>query len=356
MPPIRVRIPFLRTPSSDSTMHVPFENLKIQSPEHPPASAEGSALEPNTIKGRQRVAEGMIGRRRTVIDMQKAELSTLNSSRERYTKRLKAAKGQIAELEHRLQEDARTYKQAVAKRDQRIQTLEEELARTKELLTARTTELSGAQSFLSTADRRSEADVLGIVRDLNENIFQVAANLTEEWENLRPDKSSRFHIRNDEIDAFSQSFGPALVLHVLDRDPTAVTFLVQSCLCDFAVQVSSSWRYKRGFRTLSSLHKRLSTSGECTPHATNEMQLMHTRGTGNLIQVEVIDPQIPLQTVVRYRLDRSVSRGRPMAHRVIPVPSLFIRLCQDEGVQRVNNHRKFRNALGVGVYGGYHVL
>ncbi|KAF9783737.1 hypothetical protein BJ322DRAFT_1066836 [Thelephora terrestris] len=148
----------------------------------------------------------------------------------------------------------------MAKRDQRTQALEDELTRTKELLDARSKELSGAQSFLSTADRRSEADVLGIVRDLNENIFQVAANLTEQWEKHRPDRSSRFEIQKKDIDSFSQSFGPALVHHVLDRDSAAVTFLLQSCLCDFAVQASSSWRYKKEFETLSSIHERLSAS------------------------------------------------------------------------------------------------
>jgi hypothetical protein len=261
-PPVHVHLPPFNTLFNNSTMRIDIENLKIQSPEHLPASVEGSKLESSEVKGRQRVAEGMVGRRRTVIDTQKAELSMLSNLRERYLRKHRAAKERIAELEHRLEEDSRTNRRAVAKRDQRIQALEDELTRTNELLDARSKELSGAQSFLSTADRRSEADVLGIVRDLNENIFQVAASLTEQWEKYRPGRSSRFEIRKKDIDSFSQSFGPALVHQVLDRDSAAVTFLLQSCLCDFAVQASSSWRYKKEFETLSSIHERLSASGE----------------------------------------------------------------------------------------------
>lgn len=244
-------------------MHVPLENLNIQSQEHPPAPVEGTRLESDETNGRQRVGDSsMMGRRRTLIDNQRAELSRLNSWNDRYSRKYRSAKDRVAELEHQLGERSRAYNQAVAKRDQRIQALEDELTRTKELLAARTTELSGAQSFLSTADRRSEADVLGIVRDLNENIFQVAANLTEEWENYRSGRSSRFKISKENINAFSESFGPALVHQVLDRDSAAVTYLVQTCLCDFATRASSNWRHRDEFKTLNSIHERLSASGK----------------------------------------------------------------------------------------------
>jgi hypothetical protein len=72
----------------------------------------------------------------------------------------------------------------------RIQGLEERLKETEELLATRSAELSGAQTFLSTTDRLSEVEVLSIVRDLNENIFQVAVNLTEEWEKLDPPQAT----------------------------------------------------------------------------------------------------------------------------------------------------------------------
>ena len=44
------------------------------------------------------------------------------------------------------------------------------------LLATRSAEPSGAQAPLSTTDRLSEVEVLSIVHDLNENIFQVTVN------------------------------------------------------------------------------------------------------------------------------------------------------------------------------------
>ena len=62
--------------------------------------------------------------------------------------------------------------------------MQEQLKRVKEPLKARTAGLSGAQTFLSTADRLSEVEALGIIRDLNENIFQLAVGLTDVWGKL----------------------------------------------------------------------------------------------------------------------------------------------------------------------------
>jgi len=64
---------------------------------------------------------------------------------------------------------------------QRVWVVEERSRQTKELLVARSAELAEAQAFLSTTDNLSGEEA-GIVRDLNENMYQVAADLTEEWE------------------------------------------------------------------------------------------------------------------------------------------------------------------------------
>jgi hypothetical protein len=292
-PPIRGHLPRFNTPFSSNTMHYPpIEDLEIQPQERPPASVEATMLESET-KGRQRVTESMMGRRRTLLDNQKAELSKLKIWKERYERKYKSAKERITDLEHRLDEGSRTYNQAVAQRDQRIQTLEVELTRTKELLDARSKELSGAQSFLSTTDRKSEADVLGIVRALNENIFQVAANLTEEWENLRSSQSERFRVLKEDIEALSQSSSPALIHQVNYRRPVALTFLVQTSLCDFVTCITSSWEHNKELKILNSVYQHLSASGEYPSHGITETQLTHTRGTSNLRQMEVPDPQSP---------------------------------------------------------------
>jgi len=127
-------------------------------------------------------------------------------------------------------------------------------------LAIRSTELAGARSFLSTTDPISETDVLGIVRDLNENIFQIAANLTEEWEKLGPSQASGFAVTKRDIDPFSRLYGPVLIQSALDRDHAAVTFLVQSCLCYLATKFTSHWRHDQGLTMLGSVYETLSAS------------------------------------------------------------------------------------------------
>ena len=92
--------------------------------------------------------------------------------------------GRIAELESKIENMRGSYEGIVEGKIQDIRAMKERLKLTEGLLETRTAELTGAHAFLSTADRLSDVEVLGIVRDLNENIYQVAVNLTDEWEKL----------------------------------------------------------------------------------------------------------------------------------------------------------------------------
>jgi len=105
---------------------------------------------------------------------------------------------------------------------------------------------------------------LGIVRDLNENIFQAAATLTEEWEKLVSMQSTRVVMTEETLNAFSQFYGRTLTHRAFNLDPAAVNYLVQSCLCYLAAQITSGWR--RGhddggeLGILRSVYEHLSTS------------------------------------------------------------------------------------------------
>ena len=154
-----------------------------------------------------------------------------------------------------------------------------ELAKSNELSTARSAELATAQYFLSTTDRISEAEVLGIVRDLNENIIKIAASLTDEWGRIRsPQPNGKPTFTKKELDELVQLHGRTLVHRVRNRDPPAVAFLVQSCLCYAVTQITLGWRRdlsdERPWR-LGSVYKRLSTDGKHTSHAAIEVILMH---------------------------------------------------------------------------------
>jgi hypothetical protein len=248
-------------------MQLPLvENLTLDSQEPPQDPERGRVPESEEIEVQRIETEDLVGRQKARIEVQTAEIVRLRSSRERYVKRCREARERILELDHEFREIYRDHEQALKERDRRMRAIEDELTQTKELLAARSTELSGAQSFLSTTDRLSEAEVLGIVRDLNENIFQVAANITEEWEKLGPTRSRGFFISKEDIESLSDFHGAALVHHVLDRDPAAVTFLIQSYLCRIAADIASSWRrgHYEQLRPLDYVYKSLCKSGEHT--------------------------------------------------------------------------------------------
>ena len=134
------------------------------------------------------------------------------------------------------------------RRDDEIARLEREIERlreTGERSATRSAGPSGTHSFLFTTDRLSEKEVLNIVRDLNENIYQVAVSLTEEWERLDPPKTT------GQIDVGPRV--PVLVRLARNRDSMGLTFLLQSCLCSRAADMTLSWYL---------IYRRLSASSE----------------------------------------------------------------------------------------------
>ena len=176
-------------------------------------------------------------------------------------------------------DDLAFYSRELARTNDELARTKVELEKANELSTARLTELVRAQSFLSTTDRISEAEVLGIVRDLNENIIQLAANLTEEWGKLKsPQPNSKTIPTKEELDALLQFHGPTLVLRVRSRDPPAVAFLVQSCVCYAVTQITLGWRRDHSDEwpwMLGSVYKRLSSYGKHTSHAAIEVALIY---------------------------------------------------------------------------------
>ena len=319
------------TPPSDSKMHLPLEGLSIQPQEALHVSKEGRAVESEEVKGQQEAAESLEERQKVKIDAQKAEIFKLKGVREWYAKKYKGVKKRVAELEREIGKASVAHQETLEKQDQRIQVMADQLARTEELLATRSAELSVAQSFLSTTDRLSEAEVLDIVRDLNENIFQVAANLTEEWEKLGPSRASRFAIEQRDIDSFSRFYGPVLTQRALDRDPAAVTFLVQMCLCSLAVAIASSWRHDRELAELGPFYQRLSASGKHTSSAAGETQLTYPRGASHFIQVEVVDLHPPLPAAASFRFYHREHRGCSLDHRIVLVHSAFNGFCKQGG-------------------------
>ena len=348
-------LPYLPTPFGNNNMHLSLEELSIGSQEPLPVSEEGGAVEPEEVEGLERTTKSLEERQKVRIDAQKTEIIRLKGWKERYTRKYRGVKERVAELEHEIGKASEAHRETLEKRDQSTRAMADRLALKEELLATRSAELAVAQSFLSTADSLSEADVLDIVRCLNENVFQVAANLTEEWEKLGSSRADRFAIDQRDIEHFSRVYGPALVQQALNRDTTAVTFLVQSCLCTLATDIVSSWRHDRELAELEPVYQRLSASGKYTSRATGRRQLTYPRGTSNLGQMEVLDLQSPLSTTTSIRFDRGARRGCSLDHRVVLVHSPFGQFCKRGGGQGDRGHRTTRTPFEVHVHGGGHI-
>jgi len=239
------------------------ETPAIKTQESPPVPENREMPKCEEMKEQEREPD-LLEKQRAQIEAQSAEILRLRASREKYLEGYKGTKARVAKLETDIEDITETHKEAWKKWEQRIQTVEVELTQANDLLATRSKEFSGMQSFFSTTDRLSEAEVLGIVRDLNENIFQVAAKLTEEWgEYRRSPSSDRKRVPNDNIEPFSQTYGPTLVHRVRDREPAAVTFLIQSFLCDVVVQLASSWQHNKELSVLGTIYQRLyATEGQ----------------------------------------------------------------------------------------------
>ena len=177
---------------------------------------------------------------------------------EKLMEKCRRKEDRIVELKGKITEVHVSYWEAEETQTRRTRAMQTQLKQTEELLEARSAELSAAQVFLSTADRLSEMEVLSIVRDLNENIYQVAVGLAEEWEKLDPSQATT---RMD-ADQISRPDVPTLVRLARGQDATGLTFLLQTWLCFLAVDMTSSWGRHQESATLGSIYKCLAASGE----------------------------------------------------------------------------------------------
>jgi len=196
-----------------------------------------------------------IGGLKSLLDRERADTERL---KEGLLGRCKRRDDQIRGLEHKIEAMRISHRADMEGKIKDIQEVEERLKQTEGLLEARSEELSGTQTFLSTSDRLSEVEVLGIVRDLNENVYQVAVKLTEEWEKLESSKATG---RMD-VDPTSKPRAPVLVQLARNRDPLGLTLLLQSCLCYLVVNMTSSWDPHQELALLGSVYQSLSASGE----------------------------------------------------------------------------------------------
>lgn len=147
--------------------------------------------------------------------------------------------------------------------DPRVQELSTRLAEKEKLLKERTTELNAAQAFLTKVDAVSEAEVVGMVDNLNTLICSASGSLSDAWDQREPipgtlvDESDMEQVRND--------FGTLIFQQIEARDSVAVNLAIQMYLCRFIERTTASWGSGQVAGTLGDIYGMISTKGELHP-------------------------------------------------------------------------------------------
>ena len=270
------------------------------------ASTSKPPRRPEEVRGRDTTKSEEVRQLQKVIkDLEKrlerreAEMTRLRKEEEKLLARCKRRDDRITKAERETVQMRRSFQEDAQKRTKEIQALEERLKKTDELLASRSAELSETNTFLSTTDRLSEVEVLSIVRDLNEHIYQVAVGLTEGLEKLEPPRATTSRM---DVDLTPRSHTSAVAQPARNRDLAGLTFQLQSYLCSQAARMTSGWGRHHQLAILEPIYQRLSTSGEYLSSTPGNISLTHHRGASNLSQMEVVDPQVPFPTITRFHI------------------------------------------------------
>jgi len=107
------------------------------------------------------------------------------------------------------------------------------------LLSERTTELSAAQAFLTRVDAVSEAEVVGMVENLNTLISSASGALSATWDQREPVPGTL--VDEPDLQLIRDYFGDSMFEEVAARNPVAVTLAVDTYLVQFIERVTSGW-------------------------------------------------------------------------------------------------------------------
>ncbi|KIK58159.1 hypothetical protein GYMLUDRAFT_60747 [Collybiopsis luxurians FD-317 M1] len=137
------------------------------------------------------------------------------------------------------------YQLSVAQTD--IHRSQQKLAENQELLDARRRELEGAQAFLNTTDAYSGAEIVGMVKGFNAEVFQVAAFITDTIEESFHPRQSK-GCDSESLAVTEKYLGPRVVSflrHIagaaLEDQVTVVQNALQSGLNCLSYKVLRQW-------------------------------------------------------------------------------------------------------------------
>ena len=144
-----------------------------------------------------------------------------------------------------------------------MQELSTQLAEKDKLLRERTTELKAAQEFLTRVDAISEAEVMGMVDNLNALISSVSGVL-DSWDHRDPVPEALV----DELDIkqIRDNLGNPVFEQIVARNSVAVNLAIQMILGCFIERVTSGWGSGQASATLGEIYGMISTKGKLDPY------------------------------------------------------------------------------------------
>jgi hypothetical protein len=128
------------------------------------------------------------------------------------------------------------------------------------LLLERTTELKAAQAFLTKADDVSEAELVGMVENLNCLISSASGALLVALD--QEDLVLGTRVEDPDLKQANENLGSSTLGQVAVRNPTVITLAVQRHCCNFIERVTSGWGGGQAAWTLNEIYGMISTKGE----------------------------------------------------------------------------------------------
>ena len=128
------------------------------------------------------------------------------------------------------------------------------------LLSERTTELNAAQAFLTRADAISEAEVVGMIENLNALISSASGAVSATWDQQGPVPGTLFE--GPGAGPILDYFGSSVVEQIAAKNSVAINLAIQTCLGCFVERVTSGWGGGQAAGTLAEIYTMISTKGK----------------------------------------------------------------------------------------------
>jgi hypothetical protein len=144
--------------------------------------------------------------------------------------------------------------------DVRVQELSVLLAEKEKLLGERTTELKAAQAFLTKVDAVSEAEVVGMVDNINTLICSASGALSDTWDQREPIPGTL--VEDSDMEQIRQDFGDLMAKQIAARDSVTVNLAIQMYLGHFIERTTSGWGSGHAAGILAKIYEMISGKGK----------------------------------------------------------------------------------------------